>query len=86
MHYVNRRSQRTQKYKFSVMCPDMLFMETATGPPEHEKLFVIVSCPGHTRMHYVTHRSHRMLKYKFSVTCPDMLFVESTSVPPEHEK
>jgi hypothetical protein len=26
-----------QKNKFNVMCPDALFMETASGPPENEK-------------------------------------------------
>jgi hypothetical protein len=26
-----------KKYKFNVTCPDVLFMETAPGLPEHEK-------------------------------------------------
>jgi hypothetical protein len=34
---LTRRSHRMQKYKFGVTFPDMLFMKTAPGPPEHEK-------------------------------------------------
>jgi hypothetical protein len=34
---MTHRSHRMQKHKFGVMCPDMLYMETASGPPEHEK-------------------------------------------------
>jgi hypothetical protein len=37
MHYVTRRSHWIQKHKFNVMCPGALFLETALGPPEHEK-------------------------------------------------
>jgi hypothetical protein len=37
MHYLTHRSYRMQKYKFGVTCSDTLFMETASGPPEHEK-------------------------------------------------
>jgi hypothetical protein len=74
-----------QKCKFNVWCPDALFMETAPGPPEHEKLSIYISLPGSTRMHYVTQRSHWMQKHKFNVTYPGVLFVESVPVPPEHE-
>jgi hypothetical protein len=35
MYYVTHISQRMQK-KFDVTCPGVLFMEIATGPPEHE--------------------------------------------------
>jgi hypothetical protein len=86
MHYVTCRSHRRQKYKFGVTCPDALFMETALGPPEHEKKCVDVTCPEHTGMHYVTRKSHRMQKHKFGVTCLSALFVESVLVSPEHEK
>jgi hypothetical protein len=34
---VTRRSHWMQKHKFGVMCIGVLFMETAPGPPEHEK-------------------------------------------------
>jgi hypothetical protein len=30
-------SHRMQKHKFDIMCPDMLFMETAPVPLKHEK-------------------------------------------------
>jgi hypothetical protein len=63
-----------------------LFMETAPGPPEHEKECVDVSWPGCTGMHYVTHRSHWMQNHKFSVTCPVVLFMKTASGPPKLEK
>jgi hypothetical protein len=75
-----------QKHEFGITCPGALFMETAPGPPEHEKWCVDVLHPGCTRMHYVAHISHRMQKHKFGVTCLDLLFVESVPVPPEHDK
>jgi hypothetical protein len=34
---VTRRSCWMQKHMFDVMCLSALFMETASGPPEHEK-------------------------------------------------
>jgi hypothetical protein len=37
MHYVTRRSHRMQKYKFGVMCPGALFVDTVLVPPEDEK-------------------------------------------------
>jgi hypothetical protein len=37
MPYVTRRSHRMQKHKFNITCLGALFMETALGPPEHEK-------------------------------------------------
>jgi hypothetical protein len=37
MHFVTYRSHQMQKHKFSVFCPGWLFMETAQGPPKHEK-------------------------------------------------
>jgi hypothetical protein len=44
MHYVTRRSHRMQKHNFGITCPIALFMESALGPPKHEKYFVEVSC------------------------------------------
>jgi hypothetical protein len=82
MHYVAQRSHRMQKHKFSVTCPDSLFVDTAPGPPEHEKLCVDVSCPGCTRMHYMIRKSHWMQKHKFSMTAPDSLFVETACDDP----
>jgi hypothetical protein len=86
MHYVTHRSHRMQKHKFYVMCPDVLLMETASAPPEHEKLCIDVSWLGRTRMHYMTRRSHRIQKHNLYVTCPDALFWETTLGPPENEK
>jgi hypothetical protein len=37
MHYVTHRPHRIQKHKFNIMCPDMLFVESVTIPPEDEK-------------------------------------------------
>jgi hypothetical protein len=74
------------KTRFSVTCPNELFMETAPGPPENEKSCVDISCPRCTEMPYVTRGSHRMQKHKFVVTCPDAHFVQSVTVPPEHDK
>jgi hypothetical protein len=37
MHYMSHSSHWMKKHKFGVMCPGALFMETALGPPEHEK-------------------------------------------------
>jgi hypothetical protein len=37
MHYVTRRSHRMQKHKFSVTCPDALFIESVAVPLEHEE-------------------------------------------------
>jgi hypothetical protein len=34
---VTRRSHRMQKHNIGVTCPGALFMQTAPGPPEHEK-------------------------------------------------
>jgi hypothetical protein len=33
MHYVTCRSYQMQKHKFGIICPDVLFIETAPGPP-----------------------------------------------------
>jgi hypothetical protein len=86
MHYVTRRSHRIQKHKFSVTCPNALFVKSVLIPAEHEKFSVDVSRPERTRMHYVTHRSHRMQKHKYGVACLVALFVKSIPVPPEPEK
>jgi hypothetical protein len=86
MHSVTRRSLKMEKHKLSARCPDVLFMETTSGPREHEKYCVDGSCPGHTGMHYVIHRSHRMQIHKFGVMCPSVLFVKSDSVISKHEK
>jgi hypothetical protein len=37
MHYVTRRSHRMIKHKFSVTCPDTLFVESIPVPPEHKE-------------------------------------------------
>jgi hypothetical protein len=39
-----------------------LFMETAPGPPEHEKECVDFLNPERTEMHYVTRKSYQMQK------------------------
>jgi hypothetical protein len=74
-----------QKHKFSIMCPDVLLMDTALGPPEYEKWCVFVSWTGRTKMLYVTRRFERML-HKFGVTCLGALFMEIAPGPPELEK
>jgi hypothetical protein len=38
MQYVTRRSHRKQKHKYSVMCPNTLFVISISVPPEHEKI------------------------------------------------
>jgi hypothetical protein len=86
MHYETRISHRMQKHMFGVTCPDTLFMETALGPPKHEKYCINISHPEHTGMHYMTRRSYRMQKHKFSVTCPGAHFLETALGPTEHEK
>jgi hypothetical protein len=57
---VIRRSIRMQKHKFSVTCPDAIFMGSALDPPEHEKKCVTVLCPGCTQKHCMSHRWCRM--------------------------
>jgi hypothetical protein len=37
MHCVTRRYHGMEKYKFGVRCPDMLFVESVSVPPEQEK-------------------------------------------------
>jgi hypothetical protein len=37
MHYVTHKSHRMQKHKFSVTCPNTLFVKYVPVPPEHEK-------------------------------------------------
>jgi hypothetical protein len=37
MLYIAHRSHWMQKHKFAITCPNVLFMKTALGPPEHEK-------------------------------------------------
>jgi hypothetical protein len=37
MHYVTHRSHWIEKHKFSITCPDALFVESVSVPPEHEK-------------------------------------------------
>jgi hypothetical protein len=65
------------------MCPGALFMKMLLGPPEHEKYWVNVSCPGCVRMHYVTHRSKQIKKHKFGVTCPGAFFMRTEPGPPK---
>jgi hypothetical protein len=45
MHYVTHGLHQMQKHMFGITCPDMLFVETALGPAEHEKLGVDILCP-----------------------------------------
>jgi hypothetical protein len=85
MQYVTHRSHRMQNPKFGVMCPVALFMETALGPPEHEKKCIDVSHPRRIRMHYVTRRSHRMQNQKIGITSPSALFLETAPGPPKPE-
>jgi hypothetical protein len=63
----------------------VLFVNSVSVPPEHEKYCIDVSCPEHTRMHYVTRKSHWMQKQKISEMCPSVLFVEFVLAPPEDE-
>jgi hypothetical protein len=37
MHYVIRRSYQMLEHNFGMSCPDVLFVGSASGPPEHEK-------------------------------------------------
>jgi hypothetical protein len=60
MHYVTRRSDWMQKYKFGVTCPGALFVESVPVRIEHEKKCIDVSCSGCTRLHNMTRRSHSM--------------------------
>jgi hypothetical protein len=48
------------KKKFSITCPDVLFVEFVPVPPEHEKHRVDILCPRRTVIHYMTHRSYWM--------------------------
>jgi hypothetical protein len=76
-----------QKHKFGVMCPGAFFVENVLVPPEHEKYYIDVSRPGHSKMHYVTPADpRRMQKHKFGVTCHGALFSESIPVPLEYKK
>jgi hypothetical protein len=86
MYYVTCRCHQMEKRKFGTMCPGALFLDTALGPPEHEKWCIGVSHPGHIGMHYVTHGSYQMQKQLFRVTSPDALSMETAPGPPEHEK
>jgi hypothetical protein len=85
MHYMTHISHWKEKQKFGAMCPGALFVETAPGPPKHEKYCIDISWTDCTRTHYVTHRSHQMQKHKFGITYPGTLFVESILIPPKHE-
>jgi hypothetical protein len=53
----------------------VLFMETAPGPHELEKLCFDVLRPGCVGMHYVTRRSHWMQKLNFGITCLSAVFM-----------
>jgi hypothetical protein len=59
MPYVSRITHQMRKDKFSVTSP-RAFYGNRPGPPDHEKLYVDVSCPDTKGMHYVTYRSHQM--------------------------
>jgi hypothetical protein len=75
---------RGGKHKFSVTCPNALFRESISVPPEDKKLSVDASCPRRTKMHYVSRRSHRMQKCKFGVMYPGALFMEIPTGRLEH--
>jgi hypothetical protein len=68
------------------MCPYVLLLGSALGPPELEKCCIIVSRLGSSRTLYVTHKSHQMKKHMLCVTCPCVLLLGCTPSPPEHEK
>jgi hypothetical protein len=68
-----------KKHKVGITFLGTLFVETALGPPEHEKNCVDVSHPGHSRMHYMTCISHQMQKRKFGITFPGVLFIETAA-------
>jgi hypothetical protein len=85
MHYVTHRSHRMQKHKFGVMCPCVLLLGSALGPPKLEKCYVSDSCLRCTKTLYITHRSRRIQKHKFDVTCPYALLLGSAPGQPEHE-
>jgi hypothetical protein len=61
-------------------------METAPGPPKHEKYCFDIACPKSTEMHYVTPISHQMQILKFSIMYPGALFMDIAPGPPEHKK
>jgi hypothetical protein len=82
MRYVTHISHQMQKHKFSVTCPGAPFVESAPGPPEHEKYSVDILKSGRTGMHYIARISHRMREHKFRLTCPGALFVVSALSPP----
>jgi hypothetical protein len=67
-------SHRIQKHKFDVTCPNVLFMEAAQVPSEHEKLYVNILRLSDTGMHYVTDRYHLIQKHKFKVGCHDVFW------------
>jgi hypothetical protein len=75
-----------QKHKFGITCQTALFVESVPVPPDDEKYYVDVSCPGHTEIHYGTRRFHRIQKYKFGVTSPGALFMETAPSPPDDKK
>jgi hypothetical protein len=56
MHYVTHGYTTMQKHKFGVMYPNALFVESAPGPLEREKLCINISHPGCTETHYVIHQ------------------------------
>jgi hypothetical protein len=37
MHYMSYRSYQMQEHKFDITCPRALFVETASGPSDHEQ-------------------------------------------------
>jgi hypothetical protein len=75
-----------QKHKSGIMCPDVLFVASASDQPEQEKLCIDISCPRYTRMHYVTRKSRRMQKHRFGITCACTLFMASSLGQPEDDK
>jgi hypothetical protein len=63
-----------------------LFIETTSGPSEHEHFWVDVSRLRCTRMHLVCRRSYRRQKHKFVITCLGEPLMETAPGPLEHEK
>jgi hypothetical protein len=75
-----------QKQKFSVTCPDVLFLKSVLVPPEQEKESVNVLSPDAPECTMLPADPSKCKKQKFGTTCPEALFVKSVLVPPELEK
>jgi hypothetical protein len=72
-----------QKHKFSVLCPNTLFVESILVPPGALLMIRDPDAPECTMLptDHIGCREH-----KFDVTCPGVLLMETMSGPSEHEK